>query len=246
MKQLLEDKIALVTGGSRGLGKAVVENFIEHGAKVAFTWKNSEQEADLVRTRFGDRVLALQADASNYDRAAEVLKQVVDTWGRVDVLVCNVGGSKDRPIWEIDAETFEYAVRTTLFSCFNYVRATAPYMIEAKCGSIVSIGSVNGIRGREGNCGYCAGKSALSGFIKTVAKELGEHGIRANIVAPGYIDVESQRKTSELIKQLVLDECTIRRLAKPEEIADTVLFLASEMAKNITGQTIVVDCGQIL
>lgn len=243
---MLKNKVALVTGGTRGLGKAIVDSFVAKGCKTAFTWGNSEKEAAELAQRYGDSVLAIQADALDYPRAFQAVEEVQKRYGKIDVLVCNVGGSKDRPIWEIDAEGFDYSVRVTLYSCFNYVRAVTPKFIEAKNGTIVSIGSINGLRGREGNCGYCAGKAALTGFIKTVAKELGEYGVNANIVAPGYIDVESQRKTSELIKQLVLDECAIRRLSQPSEIAETVAFLSSDAAKNITGQVITVDNGQSL
>jgi 3-oxoacyl-[acyl-carrier protein] reductase len=243
---MLQNKVALITGGSRGLGKAVVQSFVDKGAKVAFTWGSSEKEAAELSQRYSDSVFAVQADALDYNRAFQVVDEVQKHFGKIDVLVCNVGGHKDRPIWEIDEAGFDYSVKITLHSCFNYVRAAVPKFIEQKSGTIVSIGSINGLRGREGNCGYCAGKAALTGFIKTVAKELGEYGINANIVAPGFMDVEAQRKTSELIKQLVLDECVIRRLNQPSEIAETVAFLASDAAKNITGQTLAVDNGQSL
>ena len=243
---MLKGKTALITGGSRGLGQAIVESYISNGCRVAFTWESSIAEAENLTHRFGDAAVSFQADALDFVRTTQVVEDTIKTLGHIDILVCNVGGSKDRPIWEIDYDGFDYSVRMTLYSCFNYVRAVAEHMKSRCQGSIISIGSINGLRGREGNVGYCAGKAALIGFIKTVAKELGEFSINANIVAPGYIDVESQRKTSELIKQLILDECAIRRLSKPSEVADVVCFLGSDLARNITGQTIVVDCGQSL
>ncbi|MDR2440921.1 MAG: SDR family oxidoreductase [Planctomycetaceae bacterium] len=241
---MLKGKIALVTGGSRGLGKAIVETYIRHSCKVAFTWTNSRTEAETICDLYGDIVTSFQADALEYDRAVQVVNETINKFGIIDILVCNVGGASDRPIYEIDYDSFDKSVRMTLYSCFNYIRAIANHMKSNKKGTIISVGSINGLRGREGNVGYCAGKAGLVGLIKTVAKEMGEFGVNVNLVAPGYIDVDSQKATNELIKQLVLDECAIRRLAKPSEIADVICFLGSDMAKNITGQTIVVDCGQ--
>jgi 3-oxoacyl-[acyl-carrier protein] reductase len=241
---MLKSKTALITGGSRGLGKAIVDTYVQHGSKVAFTWSNSRLEAETICELYGDTVTAFQADALDYDRAVQVVNETINKFGKIDILVCNVGGASDRPICEIDYESFDKSIRMTLYSCFNYIRATVNHMKSNKNGAIISVGSINGFRGREGNVGYCAGKAGLVGLIKTVAKEMGEFGVNVNLVAPGYIDVDSQKTTSELIKQLVLDECVIRRLAKPSEIADVICFLGSDMAKNITGQTIVVDCGQ--
>jgi 3-oxoacyl-[acyl-carrier protein] reductase len=241
-----DEKVTLITGASCGLGKAILETLIQDGHKVAFTWNTSTDQTNKLIASYGDRVKAFQADATSHPRAVEVVRETITHFGKLDALVCNVGGSRDRPIWENNEQGFDFTIKTTLYASYNYLNAVAPYFKEQQGGKIVCIGSINGLRGREGNIGYCAAKAGLVGLVKTAAKELGEFNVNVNLVAPGYIDVESQQGTSELIKQLVLDECAIRRLSKPSEIADVVTFLLSAKAKNITGQTISVDCGQYI
>lgn len=243
---MLEDKVAIVTGGSKGLGRAIVENLIKNGCKVAFTYLNSEARAKELCEKYGDDIIALKADATDYDKAFEVVEETIKKFGRIDILVNNAYSAQDKPIWEIDLKKWDFTIKHTLYSCFNYTRAVVPHFMEQKSGKIINIGSINGIRGREGSVSYCAGKSALIGFTKTIAKELGEYNINANVVAPGYIDTDGQANTSQLIKKMVLDECAIRRLSKPEEIASLVEFLASDKSNSITGQVIQIDNGQYL
>ncbi|MDS1002892.1 SDR family oxidoreductase [Clostridium sporogenes] len=240
------DKVALVTGGSKGLGKAIVKNFINNNYKVAFTYLNSEEKANEICKEFGSNVVAIKADACDYNRAFEVVNKIEKTFGSIDILVNNVGMAKDRPIWKITEEDWKFGIDNTLNSCFNYTRAVVNIFIKQNKGKIINIGSINGLRGREGSVSYCSAKSAVVGFTKTIAKELGQYNINANVIAPGYISTDGQENTSELIKKLVLDECAIRKLTTSEEVANVVEFLASDKSNNITGQVIQVDYGQYI
>jgi len=243
---VLNGKTALVTGGSRGLGRDIVENFLRNGCKVAFTYLNSEAQAKELESKYRENILAIKADASDYNKAFESVDKTLKKFGRLDILVNNVGMANDKPIWKMDKELWDYGIKNTLNSCFNYTRAVVDTFISQRKGKIINIGSINGLRGREGSVSYCSAKAGMEGFTKTVAKELGQYNININIVAPGYIDTDGQVDTSELIKKLVLDECAIRKLTKPEEVAGLVEFLASDKSDNITGTIIKIDCGQYI
>jgi 3-oxoacyl-[acyl-carrier protein] reductase len=243
---MLGGKIALVTGGSKGLGRAIVENFLNDGYRVAFTYLNSEAKAKEISECYGDMVLPIQADASDYNKAFEVVEKVVSVYGTIDVLVNNVALAKDKPIWKMDIESWNFGINNTLGPCFNYTRAAIEVFIKNKKGKIINIGSINGIRGREGSISYSTAKAGIIGFTKTIAKELGEFNINANVVAPGFIDTDGQQNTSQLIRGLVLDECAIRRLSTPEDVSHVVEFLASDKSNNITGQVIQIDNGQYI
>lgn len=243
---MLEGKVALVTGGSKGLGRAIVESFLKDGAKVAFTYKNSEKEANSLVELYSPDILAIKADASDYIAAFSAVSEVLKEFGQLDILVNNVGLAKDKPIWEITKELWDFGINNTLNSCFNYTRAVVEHFIRQNKGKIVNIGSINGIRGREGSVSYSTAKAGIIGFTKTIAKELGSYNINVNVVAPGYVDTDGQVNTSLLIKKMVLEECAIKKLSQPEEVAQLVEFLASEKSDNITGQIIQIDCGQYI
>lgn len=243
---MLKGKVAIITGGSKGLGKAILEKFLENDCKVVFTYLTSEEEAQKLADQYGNNVLPIKADASDYTMAKKVIDITINNFGKIDILINNVGLAKDKPIWLMDEERWDFGIANTLKPCFNYTRAVVNYFIQQKSGKIINIGSINGIRGREGSVSYCSAKSGIIGFTKTVAKELGEYNINVNVVAPGYIDTNGQENTSELIKKMVLNECAIRKLTKPNEIAELVEFLASDKSNNITGQVIKIDCGQYI
>ncbi len=243
---MLSEKVAIVTGGTKGLGKAILENFVNNNCKVVITHLNSEEIAKSICNQYLDKVVAIKADASDYKQSFNVIEKAISVFGKIDILVNNVGIAKDKPIWEITEEQWEYGINNTLKPCFNYTRAVVNHFIQQNKGKIINIGSVNGLRGREGSVGYCSGKAAIVGFTKTIAKELGKNNINVNVIAPGYIETEGQKNTSELIKKLVLEECAIRKLTKPEEVADLAAFLASDKSNNITGEVIKIDCGQYI
>lgn len=241
---MFENKVVFVTGGASGLGRVLVEEFIAEGAKVFFTYFKSEQKAQEMKQKYGEKVETMQADASDFEAAQRAVAKCVEVFGTVDVLVNNAFSAKDSSIEKSTVENFDYTIKQVLYPVYNYTKAVTDTMVSNKKGKIISIGSINGIRGREGSIAYSTAKAGIIGFSKTVAKEWGKYDITCNVVAPGYIATEGQTNTSELIKKMVLDECAIRRLTEPVEVANLVLFLASDKANNITGQVYQIDCGQ--
>ena len=241
--------VALVTAGSRGLGAEIVLELARQGADVAFTYlKDRDAAGSLVTelTNMGRRGFAIQADARDYRLAHEVVDQVVKKLGSLTVLVCNAGFSRIMPLWQMTEPDWDEVVDVSLKGAFNYIHSVAPLLISQKNGKIVCIGSINGFRGRKGTASYNAAKAGLMGLVKTAAAELGASNINVNLVAPGFVETPSQVNTPDSIRDLVLSECAIKRLGKPEDIAPLVAFLVSERARHITGQIIKVDAGQYL
>ncbi len=241
-----EQKVVLITGGASGLGRILVQEFIKEEYKVCFTYRNSREKAQKLEEQYGQEVLAIRADASEYEKAFEVVNTCIEHFGRLDVLVNNAASAKDASLARVKKEDFDYTIQNVLYPTFYYSKAVCNYFIQCNKGKIINIGSINGLRGREGSVAYSTAKAGIEGFTKTIAKELGTYNINCNVVAPGYIDTDGQVNTSELIKKMVLDECAIRRLTDPVEVANLVLFLASEKANNITGQVYKIDCGQYI
>ena len=243
---MLQDKVVFITGGASGLGRILVEECLKAGAKVFFTYFSSGEKATALCQSYPNQVGICQADASEYNQVEHSVNECIKSFGRIDVLINNAATAKDGTLVNIDTESFDYTIRHVLNPVFHYSKAVCPYFINQMSGNIINIGSINGLRGREGSIAYSTAKAAIIGFTKTSAKELGEYGINCNVVAPGFINTDGQARTSEIIKKVVLSECAIRRLTEPEEVANMVLFLASEKAKNITGQVYKVDCGQYI
>lgn len=241
-----DQSVVLITGGASGLGRVLVEEFVKHGANVCFTYRNSIEKAKLVADKYKDKVYAIKADASLYEEALKVVEQCVSKFGKIDILVNNAASAKDGSLEKIELDNFEYTIKNVLYPVFNYSKAVSPFFIRSNCGKIINIGSINGMRGREGSLSYSTAKAGVEGFTKTIAKELGRYNICCNVVAPGYINTDGQINTSELIKKLVLDECAIRKLTEPIEVANLVMFLASNKSDNITGQVYKIDCGQYI
>jgi len=245
----LKDQVALVTAGSRGLGAEIVRQLAAQGADVAFTYlQNSAAAADLVAevADTGRRGLSVQADASDFTRAKEVVTEAIDLLGRLDILVCNAGVARSSAIWNMNEADWDVALDTSLKGAFNYIHGASSHFMKQMSGKIVCVGSINGLRGRVGTASYNAAKAGLVGLVKTAAAELGEFNVNVNLVAPGFIETPSQSRTPELIRDLVRKECAIKRLGTPQDIAPLVVFLTSDAARHITGQTIKVDAGQYL
>lgn len=242
----MKNKVIFITGGASGLGRVLVDEFVNQGAKVCFTYRNSSEKAKEIVQKYKESVLAVKADASVMEETQMAVTKCVNRFGTVDILVNNAASAKDGSIEKIDEMQFEYTLRNVLYPVFHYTKAVLPILREKKAGKIINIGSINGIRGREGSLAYCTAKAGIEGFTKTIAKELGKYNICCNVVAPGYINTDGQEHTSELIKKMVLDECAIRRLTEPIEVANLVLFLASDRADSITGQVYKIDCGQYI
>lgn len=243
---MLIKRVALVTGGSKGLGKAIVKKLYDEGYNVAFTYFNSEDEAVQICEGKDDNIFAIKSDASSFTEAFNVIEKVINKFSKIDVIINNAAAAKDNPIWKISEKDWDFTMEHVLKPSFNYAKAVVEHFIENKYGKVINIGSINGLRGREGSIAYSTAKAALVGFTKTLAKELGKYNINVNLVAPGYIETEGQSNTSELIKKMVLDECYIKVLTAPEEVANLVYFLASEYSNNITGQIYKIDCGQYI
>lgn len=240
------NKIVLVTGGASGLGRVIVEEFLKLDYNVVFTYCNSESKAEELVKKYSDNVFAIKSDAASYDSAKLVISKAIDYFGKIDVLINNAYSAKDGSLGKISPEDWDYTIKHVLYPCFNYSNVIASHFISNKYGKIINIGSINGLRGREGSLAYSSAKSGIIGLTKTIAKELGPYGITANVVAPGFINTDGQSNTSYLIKKMVLEECAIKKLTEPIEIVNMILFLASEKADNITGQVIQVDCGQYI
>jgi len=239
-------KVAIVTGGASGLGRVIVEEFLKNDYNVVFTYLHSESKAKELCDKYGENIYAINADASNYDDARNVILKTVEVFGAVDILVNNAASARDGSIGEITPENWDFTIKNVLYSCFNYTNEVAKLFIKNQSGKIINIGSINGLRGREGSLAYSAAKSAIVGFTKTVAKELGQYGITANVIAPGFINTDGQANTSYLIKKMVLEECAIKKLTEPIEVVNLIMFLASDKADNITGQVYQIDCGQYM
>ncbi len=245
----LSGRVALVTAGSRGLGAEIVYQLAVAGADVAFTYVRDKAAAQQLVNRIeqlGRRGLALRADAKLFGRARQVVMKVRAELGSLHLLVCNAASVRSAPIWKMTEEEWDAVIETTLKGTFNYAAAVAPGFVAQKHGKIVCIGSINGLRGRMGTLSYNVAKAGLLGFVKTAASELGRYNVNVNLVAPGFIETPSQANTAELIRDLVLDECAIKRLGSPGDIAPVVVFLCSDLARHITGQAIKVDAGQYL
>lgn len=239
-------KVVLITGGGLGLGRNLVDAFYSEGYNVAFTYRKQREEIEEKVRRSDGNMMALMADASDYDQVRKSVNEVHKTFGKIDVLVNNAASAKDSTLENSTPENFDFTIKNVLYPVYYYSKIVADYMVQAGCGKIINIGSVNGLHGREGSLGYSTAKAGIIGLTKTMAKELGKYPINCNVVAPGYISTDGQKNTSELIKKLVLSECYIKRLSDPAAICNMVLFLASNKADNITGQIFQVDCGQYI
>ena len=242
----LTGKTALVTGGTRGIGRAIVEALANAGAKVAFTYRSSTEEAaaflaDL--TERGVEALAHQGDAADTDAANEAVKLVMDTWGRVDILVNNAGITRDGLMLRMNDDDWNSVINTNLKSVFNFCKAVYRPMMKQRGGAIVNLSSVVGVTGNPGQTNYAASKAGIIGFSKSLAKELGGRGVTVNVVAPGFVATDMTASLSEAAQNAMLGAVPLKRPATPEDIAGAVLFLASGAATYITGHVLHVDGG---
>ncbi|MEZ5042230.1 MAG: 3-oxoacyl-[acyl-carrier-protein] reductase [Saprospiraceae bacterium] len=243
--KLLQDKIALVTGGSRGIGEAIVRAFAEAGATVAFTYVSSAGKADALVAELeaaGTKALAIQSDASSFTQAEELINTVLKTFGRIDILVNNAGITRDTLMLRMSEEQWDQVIETNLKSVFNLTKHALRSMMKNRNGSIINMSSIVGITGNPGQANYAASKAGIIGFSKSIAKEMGSRNVRCNVIAPGFIETDMTDELSEEAKAAYLTNIPLKRLGKGEEIAQTCVFLGSDMSTYITGQAISV-CG---
>lgn len=245
----LEGKNCLVTGGSRGIGKSIAITLAKAGANVAITYASSaDAAAEVVKEieNEGVKGTSCQADAVQFDKAEEVISEIVDKWGSLSILVNNAGITRDNLILRMDEKAWDDVITTNLKSVFNYSKAVAKPMMRARGGSIINISSVVGLSGNAGQSNYAASKAGIVGFTKSYAKELASRNIRANVVAPGYILTEMTENLSEKVLEAIKEETPLGRAGDPEEVSNVVAFLASDISSYITGEVIRVDGGMAM
>ena len=239
--KLLEGKVALITGGSRGIGKAIALRFAAEGADIAFTSRSTNDvsratEAEIAA--LGVRVKSFASNAASFEEAHEVVKQVVEAFGRVDVLVNNAGITQDGLMMRMSEEQWDAVIDTNLKSAFNYIHAVTPLMMRQRSGSIINLSSVVGVSGNAGQCNYAASKAGMIGLAKSLAKELGARGVRANCITPGLIATDMTEALPEEMREQLAKSIPLRRAGEADEVAKVALFLASDLASYVTGQVI--------
>jgi 3-oxoacyl-[acyl-carrier protein] reductase len=245
----LDNSVALVTGGSRGIGKAIVYALAEAGAKVAFTYRSSAAEAEQIVSDMqskGKSASAYQSDASSTSAAAEVVASVVKEFGRLDILVNNAGVTKDGLLMRMSEADWDMVIANNLKSVFNYTKAACRQMMSQRSGRIINITSIVGVTGNAGQANYASSKAGVIGFTKSLAKELGSRNITVNAIAPGYVETDMTGTLTDEQKKALTELIPLKRTATADEIAGVVRFLASADARYITGQVICVDGGMTM
>ncbi len=243
---LLKGKVAIITGASRGIGRGIALKFAQNGADVVFTFHSSEEKAKFLEEElksFGMRVKSVKSDAANYSAAEELIKNVSEEFGRIDVVVNNAGITRDGLLMRMGEQNWDEVINANLKSVFNMTKAVQRIMLKQRSGSVINISSVVGVRGNAGQTNYAASKAGIIGFSKSVAKELGSRTIRCNVIAPGYIVTEMSEQMDDKAKEKWYSQIPMQRLGTVEEVANLALFLASDLSSYITGQVICVDGG---
>lgn len=245
--KILEGKVALITGGSRGIGEAIVRKFAEAGARIAFTYHSSSAKADAIvadLTAGGADIKAYQSNAASFSEAEELVKKVLADFDKIDVLINNAGITRDNLMLRMTEEQWDEVIETNLKSVFNLTKHIMRPMLKNRGGSIINMSSVVGEFGNAGQANYAASKAGIFGFTKSIAKEVGSRNIRCNAVAPGFIATEMTDELDEKVKESFLASIPMKRWGQPEEIANACLFLASDLSAYVSGQTISV-CGAL-
>ena len=239
--RLLEGKVALITGASRGIGRAVAIKLAEQGADIAFTYLTQQQAAMATVAEIealGVRVKAYASDAASYEQSHAIVEQVKADFGRIDVLVNNAGITKDNLMLRMTEEQWDMIINTNLKSAFNFTHAVTPIMARQRSGSIINMSSVVGVSGNAGQCNYSASKAGMIGLAKSIAKELGSRGVRANCIAPGFIISDMTANLSDEIREQWAKSIPLHRFGTLEDVANVALFLASDLSSYVTGQVI--------
>ncbi len=245
----LEGKSAIVTGGTRGIGRAVALKLAEEGCNVAINYRKSDKEAkELVEAikKMGRDALAVKADVSSFNDAEKMFDEVSKKFGHIDILVNNAGINWDGVIWKMSEEQFDTVISTNLKGCFNYNKLAAVHFKDRKYGKIVNISSINGLRGKFAQTNYSASKGGEIALTKALARELGKFNINVNCICPGMVMTEMAQNIPREFLDKAVDETVLGRIAEPEDVANVVVFLCSDKSRHITGEIIKVDGGQYI
>ena len=246
--KLLENKTAIITGATRGIGRGIAVEFANQGANVAFTYSSSVDAAKALEDELnalGIKAKGYQSNAAEFDTAQELAKEILKEFDSIDILVNNAGITKDNLLMRISEDDFDKVIDVNLKSVFNMTKAVIRPMMKQRSGSIINMSSVVGLKGNAGQSNYAASKSGILGFSKSVALELGSRNIRSNVIAPGFIETEMTGKLDETTVQTWRNAIPLKRGGTPEDIANACVFLASDMSSYITGQTLSVDGGML-
>jgi len=244
--KLLEGKNAIITGGSRGIGKGIAQVYAQNGANVAFTYNSSSQSAEALAKELeglGVKAKAYQSNAASFKESQELVDKVVEDFGSIDIVINNAGITKDNLLMRMSEEDFDKVIEVNLKSIFNMTKAVQRTMLKQRSGSIINMSSVVGVTGNAGQANYAASKAGIIGFSKSMAQELGSRNIRTNVIAPGFIETEMTEKLDEKTVQGWRDAIPLKRGGKPEDIANACVYLGSDLSSYVTGQIIHVDGG---
>ena len=246
---MLEGKIALVTGAAKGIGRAIALALAADGATVVVNYNGSKERAEQVVEEIkalGADGMAYQCNVADTAATADMVKEVIKTYGKLDILVNNAGITRDNLIMKMSEEDFDAVIDANLKGCFNTIKAVSRQMLKQRAGRIINITSVSGILGNAGQANYAASKAGIIGLTKTMARELASRGLTVNAVAPGFVDTDMTQVLPENVKEAATAQIPLGRFGKPEDIANMVAYLASEKASYITGQIISVDGGMAI
>ena len=246
--KLLEGKVAIITGASRGIGSGIAKVFAEQGANVAFTYSSSVESAMALESELnalGIKAKGYKSNAADFNEAQKLVDDVIAEFGTIDVLINNAGITKDNLLMRMSEEDFDKVIEINLKSVFNMTKAVQKIMLKNRKGSIVNMSSVVGVKGNAGQANYAASKAGMIGFTKSIALELGSRNIRCNAIAPGFIETEMTAKLNEDVVKGWREAIPLKRGGSPEDVANVCVFLGSEMSAYVTGQVINVDGGML-
>ena len=248
MSKLMENKTAIITGATRGIGRGITQTFARNGCNVAFTFSSSVEAAQSLQKELSDlgvKAKSYQSNAADFEEAQALVDKVLEEFGSVDVLINNAGITKDNLLMRISEEDFDQVIEVNLKSVFNMTKAIQRTFLKQRSGSLIHMSSVVGIKGNAGQSNYAASKAGIIGFSKAIALELGSRNIRSNVIAPGFIETEMTEKLSEEIVQKWREGIPLKRGGAPEDVANACVFLASDLSNYITGQVLQVDGGML-